>query len=95
MLALGFDVWKSVVDGYTAPATPPIDIAGKNICNDNSRVVNVILGGLTNPLFVKVMHCNFSKEIWKKLEVMYEGDSKVKEAKIQMYRAQFEILKMK
>jgi hypothetical protein len=26
LLALGFDVWKSVVDGYTAPANPPIDI---------------------------------------------------------------------
>jgi hypothetical protein len=95
MLALGFDVWKSVVDGYTAPATPPTDTAGKKICNDNSRAVNAILGGLTNPIFVKVMHCKSAKEIWDKLEVVYEGDSKVKEAKLQTYRAQFENLKMK
>jgi hypothetical protein len=95
MLALGFDVWKSVVDGYTAPATPPTDTAGKKICNDNSRAVNAILGGLTNPIFVKVMHCKSAKEIWDKLEVIYEGDSKVKEAKLQTYRAQFENLKMK
>jgi hypothetical protein len=27
MLALIFDVCKYVVDGYTAPATPPTDIA--------------------------------------------------------------------
>jgi hypothetical protein len=95
MLALGFDVWKSVVDGYTAPATPPTDTAGKKICNDNSRAVNAILGGLTNSICVKVMHCKSAKEIWDKLEVVYEGDRKVKEAKLQTYRAQFENLKMK
>ena len=43
LLALGFDVWKYVVDGYTAPTTPPTYIAGKKICNDNSRAANVIL----------------------------------------------------
>jgi hypothetical protein len=57
--------------------------------------VNAILGGLTNSIFVKVMHCKSAKEIWDKLEVVYEGDRKVKEAKLQTYRAQFENLKMK
>jgi len=37
LLALGFDVWKSVVDGYTIPSTPPTDTAGNNIFNENSR----------------------------------------------------------
>jgi hypothetical protein len=63
MLALGFDIWQSVVDGYTAPTTPPKDVAGKKICNDNSRAVNGILGGLTNSICVKVMHCKSAKEI--------------------------------
>ena len=92
---LGFDVWKYVENCYPAPATPPTDTIGKNICNDNSRAVNAILGGLKNPIFVKVIHCKSFKEIWDKLEVIYEGDNKVKEAKIQTYRAQFENLKMK
>jgi hypothetical protein len=95
LLSLGFDIWKSVVDGYTAPANPPTNIVGKKICNENSRVVNVILGGLTNSICVKVMHCKSAKEIWDKLEVVYEGDSNVKEAKLQTYRIQFENLKMK
>jgi hypothetical protein len=56
LLALGFDIWKSVVDGYTTPTTPPKDVAGKKICNDNSRAVNGILAGLTNSICVKVMH---------------------------------------
>ena len=35
------------------------------------------------------------KEIWDKLKNIYEGDGKVKEAKLQNYRGQFENLKMK
>jgi hypothetical protein len=41
------------------------------------------------------MHCKSTKEIWDRLEVVYEGDSKVKEVKLQTYRTQFENLKMK
>jgi hypothetical protein len=47
LLALGFDIWKSVVDGYIAPTTPPKDSRGKQICNEKSRAVNGILAGLT------------------------------------------------
>jgi hypothetical protein len=63
MLAIGFDFWKSVKDGYIAPITPPTNTIGNNICNGNSRVVNAILGGLTNPIFLKVMHCKSTKDI--------------------------------
>jgi hypothetical protein len=41
------------------------------------------------------MHCKSAKEIWDKLEVVYEGDDKVRESKLQTYRTQFENLKMK
>jgi hypothetical protein len=46
-------------------------------------------------VFAKVAHCKFSKEIWDKLRNIYEGDSKVKAAKLQTCRGQFEQLKMK
>jgi hypothetical protein len=95
LLALGFDIWKSFVDGYIASTTPPKDSGGKKIYNDNSRAVNRILAGLTNSMCVKVMHCKSAKEIYDKLEVVYEGDDKVKEAKLHTYRTQFENLKMK
>jgi hypothetical protein len=63
LLALGFDIWQSVVDGYIAPTTPPKDSGGKKIRNDNSRAVNGILAGLTNSICVKVMHCKLANEI--------------------------------
>ena len=82
LLAIGFDIWQSIVHGYTTPTIPPKDVAGKKICNDNSREVNGILVGLTNSICVKVMHFKSAKEIWDKLEVVYEGDIKVREAKL-------------
>ena len=61
LLALGFDIWWSVVDSYIAPSTPPIDSGGKKNCNDNSRVVNGIRAGLNNYICVKAMHCKLAK----------------------------------
>ena len=46
-------------------------------------------------VFTKVAHCKYAKEIWDKLRNIYEGDTKVKETKLQTYRGQFEQLKMK
>jgi hypothetical protein len=40
------------------------------------------------------MHCESTKEMWDKLKTIYEGDEKVKEAKLQIFREKFEQLKM-
>jgi hypothetical protein len=86
LMALGFDVWISVVNGYTAPTTAPSQVVAKKLYNYNSRVVNAILGGLANSIFVKVTHCKSTKEIWDKLKIIYEGYGKVKQEKLQTYR---------
>ena len=93
--AQGIDVWQAVVNGYNVPATPPIDNTGRNLYEGNSKAMNAILSGLIEPVFMKVMHCESAKEIWDKLKNIYEGDEKVKGAKLQTYRGQFEHLKTK
>ena len=50
---------------------------------------------LARTIFVKAMHCKTTKEIWDKLQTIYEGDTKVKRAKLQNFKTQFESLKMK
>ena len=40
------------------------------------------------------MHNQTAKEIWGSLESIHEGDKKVKIAKLKVYRAQFENIKM-
>jgi hypothetical protein len=93
--AHGFDVWQSVVDGYVAPTTPPTDKDGKKLSENNSKAKGTILSSLDDSVFVKVMHCKTTKDLWDKLQNIYEGDTKVKGAKLQTLRAKFEQLKMK
>jgi hypothetical protein len=53
------------------------------------------LNGLGDSVYGKVMHFSSAKEIWDKLQNIYEGDAKVKAKKLQTYRGQFEQLMMK
>ena len=56
--------------------------------------MNAILIGLAKAEFIKVMHLESMKEMWDKLVRSYEGNEKVKDAKLQTYRLKFEQLKM-
>jgi hypothetical protein len=91
----GFDVWKSVVDGYKTPFTPPTNKYGNKLNKNNSKTKSTILSNLVGSIFVKVNHCDNAKDIWDKLQNIYEGDAKVKGDKLQIFRAKFEQLKMK
>jgi hypothetical protein len=88
--AHGFYVWKLVVDGYKYISPPPIDNDGNKLIQNNLRAKNDILNGPVVSIYVKVMHCDFAKQIWDKLQNVYEGDAKVKATKLQTYISQFE-----
>jgi hypothetical protein len=93
--AQGFEIWKSIVDGYTTPIVLPTNEKVVKLDQNNSKSKNALLNGLSETLFTKVSHCKFAKEIWDKIQNIYEGDSKVKATKIQTYRGQFEQIKMR
>jgi hypothetical protein len=93
--AQGFEIWQSIVDGCTIPALPPTNEKAMKLGQNNSKATNALLNGLSERVFTNVAHCKSAKEIWDKLRNIYEGDTKVKEAKLQTYRGQFEQLKMK
>jgi hypothetical protein len=84
--AQGFQVWQSIVDGYTTLAVPPTNDKVVKLCENNSKAINALLNGLSDTVFTKVAHCKSAKEIWDKLRNIYEGDSKVKTTKLQAYR---------
>ena len=90
-----FQFWQSIVDGYTTPAVPPTSDKAMKLGENNSQAINALLNGISDTVFTKVTHCKSAKEIWYKLRNIYEGDSKVKIAKLQTYRGQFKQLKMK
>jgi hypothetical protein len=93
--AHGFEIWQSIVDGYTVPTIFPTNENVVTLSQNNSKAKNALLNGLSETIFTKVTHCKSAKEIWDKLQNIYEGDLKVKASKIQTYRGQFEQLKMK
>ena len=93
--AQGFQFWQSIVDGYTSPIVPPTNEKAVKLGENNSKSSNALLNGLSDMIFTKVAHCKYAKDIWDKLQNIYEGYSKVKEAKLQTYKGQFEQLKMK
>jgi hypothetical protein len=86
---------QSVVDGYKEPTVPPTNERVMKLEKENSKATNALLNGLCELVYTKVIHCKSAKEIWDKLQIIYEEDSKVKAAKLQTYRGQFEQLKMK
>jgi hypothetical protein len=93
--AHGFQFWKAIVDGHTTPSVPPTNEKAMKLGKNNSKATNAVLNGLIDTVFTKVAHCKSAKDIWDKLRNIYEGDTKVKAAKLQTYRGQFEQLKMK
>jgi hypothetical protein len=93
--AHGLEIWQSIVDGYIVPTVPPKNDKAMKLGQNNFKATNALLNGLSETLFTKVVHCKSAKEIWDKIQNIYEGDTKVKETKIQTYRGQFEQLKMK
>jgi hypothetical protein len=65
------------------------------LSQNNSKAKNSLLNGLGESVYTKVVQCKSTKDIWEKLQNIYEGDSKVKETKLQTYRGQFKEPKMK
>ena len=87
LMCLGLKVWvapereyKIIVDSV------PTDSVELGQYEGNEKSLNAISSGLTNTVFVKVVQWKTAKQAWDKLNSIYEGASKVKEAKIQTYR---------
>ena len=92
--SLGADVWAIVEEGYQYPTSIPIDAAERKKYEINAKAVNVLLGSMSESEFAKVMQLHSAKEIWDKIILRYEGDTKVKSAKLQTLRIEYENLKM-
>ena len=93
-MSLGWKVWEATQQDHKIRNQYPTDALELGEYEGNSKSLNAILSGLTNFVFTKVMQCTSSKQAWDKLKIIYEGESKFKESKLQTYKCQFESLKM-
>ena len=55
LMALGVDIWYSVVNGYVIPNNAPIDPNEKKLMSCNSKARHVILAALAPTIASKVM----------------------------------------
>jgi hypothetical protein len=65
--AQGFEIWKSIVDGYTTLTVPLTNDKAVNLSQNNSKSTNSLMNGLSETTSTKVAHCKSSKYIWNKL----------------------------
>ena len=92
--SLGAEVWEIVEQGYQYPAAVPTNPMERKNYQTNAKAVNALTGSLAEFEFVKVMQLNTVKEMWDKIILSYEGDAKVKNAKLQTLIIEYENLKM-
>ena len=90
---LGVEVQVAMEEQYAPKDTNTKKEAKQNFIA-NAKAMNALLSGPSELEFIKVMHSKTAKEIQDTLENIHEGDTKVKMAKIQAHRTQFENLKM-
>jgi hypothetical protein len=62
---------------------------------EHAKALNTLQVGLSKKILAKVLNCQNAKQLWDKLETIYVGYSKVKRAKLQTLKVQYECLKMK
>ena len=104
--AIDFDIWDIVVNGFTAPFIK--DESGMEIPKPTSewsdeekkkstldaRAMNSLNCALSKQEYFRVSDCQSAHEIWKRLEVVYEGTSQVKKSKISRLTREYELFQM-
>nr|XP_016445062.1 PREDICTED: uncharacterized protein LOC107770284 [Nicotiana tabacum] len=99
-------VWRVIQKGnYPLPAAaqPPVDPENIDEYTDeqmavvqvNAKARNLLYNAISGEEYRKISSCDTAKEMWDKLEVTYEGTSKVKETHINMLVHDYELFHMK
>ena len=95
LMSLGLKVWEATEKEYKIYDQAPTDSVKLSQYEGNPIDLNEILSGLTKFVFTKVLRCKTAKQAQHNLKIIHEGESKVKESKLQKCKGKFEILKMK
>ncbi|XP_009631222.1 uncharacterized protein [Nicotiana tomentosiformis] len=99
-------VWRVIKKGnypLLAAAQPPADPEDIDEYTDeqmtvvqvNANARNLLYNAISGEEYEKISNCDTAKEMWDKLEDIYEGISKVKETHINMMVHDYELFQMK
>ncbi|XP_070032856.1 uncharacterized protein [Nicotiana tomentosiformis] len=99
-------VWRIIKKGnYRLPAAaqPPADTEDideytyeqMDVVQVNTKAQNFLYNAISGEEYDKISSCDRAKEKWDKLEITYEGTSKVKETRINMLVHDYEFFQMR
>ena len=71
--AAGYDVWNSVITGYSPPKKART-IAQKNSKTNNSMAMETILKGMTDSIKEKIGQHISAKDLWLNVEHLYSTE---------------------
>ena len=94
--SVDYQCWERIESGdYTTTSDrEEWTSADKAEFRKNALTITILHCGLSRSEFNRISICSTAKEIWDKLEVTYEGTSRVKESKINLLVTQYEVFKM-
>ena len=95
LMSISLEVWALFEKGYNCSKDTPIEVEERKRFFKHVKALNTLQVGISKKVLAKVLTCKSAKELWDKLENIYAGDSKVKIAKLQFLKVQYESLKMK
>lgn len=104
--AQSVNVWRAVTNGWEHPTpikedetielTPTDQWTAAQIteCDNNNKALNTVTRSHDESQFGLIAGCSQAKEAWEFLQNCYEGDSSVKQSKLQQIHTIFEELRM-
>ncbi|KAK6151719.1 hypothetical protein DH2020_014354 [Rehmannia glutinosa] len=102
----GFDIWNVVIEGVAQPTTKledgtttpkpfkEYDENDKKAFSLNGKALNILHCSLTATDYNRIRGIRSAHEVWEKLETIYEGTKKVKQARKTMLVKDFENFNM-
>ena len=77
--AVGMDMWRVTVEGYTPPVVPQAPTTEEEpLVKANAKAKNLLYGAMTKEVFNRVCLCVTSHDIWTALELIHECSKSVR-----------------
>ena len=93
-MSLGYSVWNMIHVKFIPSLNEVTDERAMKKHEYNAKAANALLSALSPQEYTRVMNLKLTKKIWDKLKSFHEGDVKVKEAKLQVHKSEYEALRM-
>ena len=104
--SLDLEVWKTILYGYTFPTK---DVDGCKILKTldeyseeenrnfqlNSRAIYILVCAMDRNEYNRISQYKMAKEVWRILEVTYEGTNQIKDFKVRNFENDYKMFKMK